>query len=129
MVLTNSMIIKIYRIPMLVPAPYFVNLSSSNPIWPIGSDINLTCSVQLNQAVTVIYLSSLIVDIQLSRNGIPLMIIGSIRAGTTFTFTTQLNSFGRNHSGNYTCTATVESTIPYLNASRSVNITTRITTG
>ena len=52
-------------------------------------------------------LSVLMVDAQLSRDGTPLTLTGPTVAGTTFTYTIQLNSFGRSDSGNYTCTATV----------------------
>ena len=44
---------------------------------------------------------------QLSRDGTQLAVAGPIVTGTTFTYTAQLNSFGKSDFGNYTCTATV----------------------
>ena len=48
------------------------------------------------------------VDTQLFRDGTPLTLTGPTVSGTTFIYTTQLNSFGRSDSGNYTCTATIQ---------------------
>lgn len=94
----------------LVPAETSIILTvmsdKSNPIWPNGSDVTLSCIVILSP-VTVADLPLLNVDVQLSRNGISLNLTNSLVTGTTFINTVQLESFGRNNSGNYTCTATV----------------------
>jgi hypothetical protein len=73
----------------------------------------------------------LMVDAQLLRDGTPLTRIGPIVSGTTFTYTTQLNSFGRSNSGNYTCMANVRPklTAVYLTGTSSGTNTTRITIG
>ena len=73
-----------------------------------GSDVTLTCAVELNSAVMSSEIFLLMVDTQLSRDGTPLALTGPTVSGTTFTYTTQLNSFGRSDSGNYTCTATIQ---------------------
>ena len=118
---------------VLVPAPESVNLLSNktNPIHPVGSDVNLTCIVELNPTI-INNVSLLTADIQLSRNENPLALIGMLtRTGTTITYTTQLNSFGRNDSGNYTCTATIRSqpTTTHLTASSSLTNSAKISTG
>jgi hypothetical protein len=61
----------------------------------------------LNSAIVASDVSLLMVEAQLSRSRTPLTLTGPTVTGTTFTYTTQLNSFGRSDSGNYTCTATV----------------------
>ena len=74
-----------------------------------GSDVTLTCAVELNsviQSSAINYL--LIVDVQLSRDGTPLALTGPTVSGTTFTYTKRFESFGRSDSGNYTCTATIQ---------------------
>ena len=82
--------------------------SNVNPPSPVldGTDVTLTCNVTMGQGVLSSDLSLLMVNTQLSRDGTKLNRMMSI-SGTTFTYTIQLNSFGRNDSGNYTCTANV----------------------
>ena len=108
-----------------------MNLFSNNPTRAIGSDVNLTCSVQLNvSAVMDIDLSLLMVDIDIHRNQIPFdQSRESITMNMNITYITQLHPFERNHSGNYTCTATVRSTVSYLTASDPVTGSTKISTG
>lgn len=99
-----------------VPAPDSVILMSNKPtpIWPVGSDVSLVCIVKLNPTVVESDLQLLMVDIQLSRDGTPFALASQtpLLNGTTFTYTTQLNSLGRKDSGNYTCTVTVGSQPP-----------------
>ena len=78
-----------------------------NSIQITGSDVRLTCAVELHPAVLDSEIFLLMVDAQLSRNGTPLPLIGPTVTGTTFTYTTQLDSFQKSDFGNYTCTATV----------------------
>ena len=94
---------------ILVPAPSYISLTSSklNTIRVIGSDVRLTCAVELNPAILDSEIFLLTVDTQLFRNGTSLPLTGPTVTGTTFTYTSQLNSFQRNDFGNYTCTATV----------------------
>ena len=76
-------------------------------------------------------LSLLMVDAQLSRDGTPLTLTGPTMAGTTFTYTIQFDSFRRNDSGNYTCTATArpQPASSYINANSTTSCTVRVTTG
>ena len=91
----------------LVPNPMIT--INSNPPPPIldGTDVTLTCNVTMGQGVLPSDLSLLMVDTQLSRDGTILDLTGPVVSGTTFTYTTQLNSFGRNDSGIYAYTANV----------------------
>ena len=106
---------------------------TSDPLSPIieGTNVTLTCTVELSPAVVESDLSLLMVDAQLSRDGTPLTLTGPTVAGTIFTYTIQLDSFGRNDSGNYTCIATVRphphST--YIAPSNTLSHTVRVTTG
>ena len=100
-----------------------------SPIQSVGADITVTCTVELGPSVVESDLSVLMVDAQLSRDGTPLTLTGPTVAGTTFTYTIQLNSFGRTESGNYTCTATVSSSSSFLTGSGSQSGTARVTVG
>ena len=93
----------------VVPSPSSITLSSRevNSIQLVGSDITLTCAVKLHPAILGSEIFLLVVDAQLSRDGTPLALTGPIVTGTTFTYTAQMNVFGKSDYGNYTCTATV----------------------
>ena len=73
-----------------------------------GSDVTLTCAVELNSAIQSSEISLLTIEVQLSRNGTPLTLNGPTVSGTTYTYTRWFESFGRSDSGNYTCTATIQ---------------------
>ena len=73
-----------------------------------GSDVTLTCAVELNSLIHSSEVHLLIVDVQLSRDGTPLALTGPTVSGTTITYTRRFESFGRSDSGNYTCTATIQ---------------------
>ena len=94
---------------------------ASDPDSPIlnGTDVTLTCTVELGPSVVDSDLSLLMVDAQLSRDGTPLTLTGPTVAGTTFTYTIQLNTFGRNDIGKYTCTATVRPQPPSTSLTES----------
>ena len=81
--------------------------SKADFIQIIGSDITLTCALKLNSSILDSEIFLLMVDVQLFRNGAPLSVFGPIVNGTTFTYTTQLNSFQRSDYGSYNCTAVV----------------------
>ena len=85
----------------------------------LGSDVTLTCTVELSSALTDADLSLLMVDAQLCRDGIPLTLTGLNVTGMTFVFTIRLSSFDTRDTGNYTCTATVrpKPTSPHLTVS------------
>ena len=101
----------LYYFIKIVPTPSTISLRSNvtDGAQIIGSDVELTCTVELNSAsILGSEISLLMVSAQLSNNdGTPLVLTGPIVTGTTFTYTTQLNSFERNEFGNYTCIATV----------------------
>ena len=73
----------------------------------------------------------LMVDTQLFRDGTLLTLTGPIVSGTTFTYTTQLKSFGRSDSGHYTCAASVrlEPTLTYLTGNEILSTTVNIKAG
>ena len=48
---------------------------------------------------------------------------------TNFSATTMIFSFGKTQSGNYTCTASINSTALFLKTSQSVATTLMVTTG
>ena len=105
--------------------------SGTSDIVIVGSDITLTCTLVLNSAIVISDLPLLMVDAELSRDGNPLTLSGRTMTDTTFTYTTQLNPFGRSDSGNYTCTATVrlQPTSIYLTGNETLSSTIDIKAG
>ena len=99
-----------------VPTPSSLILTTSSEAAVVGSDITLTCTLVLNPAIVGSENALLTVNAQLSRDGTPLALTGLSVTGTTFTYTTMVNSFGMSDSGHYTCNATVRplSTSLYL---------------
>ena len=92
-----------------VAAPTSVNITSdpaNSPVRPIGSDINLTCIVELNLvenfSVTVNTVWTGPDGFMTTNTAQPVM--GNT---TTYTSTAMVNSLGINQSGVYNCTATV----------------------
>ena len=86
----------------------------------------------MNQEILDSEIFLLMVDVQVSwPDGTPLTIAGPTVTGTTFIYTTQLNSFGRSDSGNYTCNATVrpQPSSTYLTGISIMLDIARITTG
>ena len=79
-----------------VPPPASVTITSNqaNPV-NAGSTVRVICTVELSPVVVDSDLSVLMVDVQLSRDGTPLTLTDPTVAGTTFTYTIQLDSFGR----------------------------------
>ena len=112
-----------------VPAPTSVNVTSnvSNPIRPVGSTVTLTCTVVLAE-----YVDGLTVNTELtgpngfSENGMA----QHMASTTTYTSTAMISSFGRAQSGNYTCTATVSSTVsPSFLRDSMISSSIRVTAG
>ena len=96
-----------------------------------GSDVTINCAIELDSAVMVSdELSLLVVSAQLSG---PNGIIGNSSSltisGTSFTYATVVNSFGRSDSGNYMCAATIRSSSDFLYGIGELSNQTRVTTG
>ena len=106
-------------------------MSSSNTIKIVGTDVTLTCTVELGPVVVESDLSLITVAAQLSRDGTTLALTGPTVTGTTFTYTIYFNLFRGNDSGNYTCTATVrpQSTSTYLTGNAVLSDTIYIQAG
>ena len=96
----------------------------------VGSNVTLTCTVELHSAVLVSEIFFLVVDAQLSRDGSPLPTGLQTVTHTTYTYTTQLNSFGRSNFGSYMCTAIVRpapSRFIYLTGTETLSDTVNLT--
>ena len=104
----NNITIRYFNALASVPAPVSVNFTSDkpNPIRPYGSNITLICIVELNSTAN---LSALMVNVTFIKNYSSLNAFsqGKMTDVATYTFTTELESFKRNSSGNYNCTVTV----------------------
>ena len=103
----------------------------SDPVSPIHPDVSavtLTCTVELSPAVnlkvTVTTVWTGPAGFMTTNAAQPVM--GS---NTTYTSTAMVNSFGRTQSGNYNCTATVNSTSPFHADSDSQSETARVSVG
>ena len=106
-------------------------LSSSipNPIPPFGSNITLTCAVELSPAVDVPVTVNtvLVTDEGFMHTGIAQPVMGS---STNYTATFVISSFDRSNSGLYACSATVSLTSnAHISDSSTVSHTIRVTTG
>ena len=95
--------------------------SVTTPIRP-GSQLILICTVMLNSTVVECDLPLLVVEVQFFRYGIPAATQngGTLVNGTTFIYKAEINSFERNDSGDYTCTARVTSNSSHLVNSHNV---------
>ena len=65
--------------------PDYSQHSSSLPI--LGSNVTLTCTLELNSAIVASEIFLLMVDTQLSRDGTPMTLTGPTIRDTTFTYT------------------------------------------
>ena len=88
-----------------VPAPVISVVSDPvSPIHPIGSDVILTCTVELSPTVDI----SVVVNIQMTDStGYLLTTTTPSVSGSMYISTASVGSFGRAQSGLYTCTVTV----------------------
>ena len=117
-----------------VPAPSSVTVTSDkpNPIRPIGSNVTLICTVELSPAVDVPITVS---TIWTGPNGALFPNDSDSEAvmenHTVYTSTVTFSSFGKEQSGNYTCTASVNSLIPFVDDSNSTtnSTVTEVTVG
>ena len=105
-----------------------VTSSIPNPVRPVGSDITLICTVMLNKGLEIDI--PLTVNVKMSKSvpgGGSLATNPLSVSGSTYNTTVMIRSFGREQSGNYTCTAIVSSPNSFINNiswSQSVRITT-----
>ena len=116
----------------VVPAPTSVRVTSdqTNPlaVRPIGSaTVTLTCTVELSPSVDVPVTVNTVWTgpDNLNRN----IMAQQEGSTTTYTSTVMVSSFGRDQSGEYTCTATVSSASQFITDSSSLSDTSRITVG
>ena len=103
-------------------------MSQVNPLMvrPVGSTVTLTCMADLDPAIDV----SVTVNIQLSDPaGRTLTTTTPSVSGSTYTTTATISSFGRDQSGEYTCTATVASSNSFLSNSSPQSRMLRVTVG
>ena len=75
----------------------------------MGSDVTLTCSVEMGQNVLPAELSLLMVNASITKpDGTVLVLSNPVTEGTAYKLTTPVNSFGDSDVGNYTCSVTVK---------------------
>ena len=95
-----------------------VSSDPDSPIRPVESDVTVTCTVELSPAVDVPVTVNTVwtgpYGFMTTNTAQPVM--GST---TTYTSTAMVSSFGRDQSGDYTCTATVNSNSSFVISSGS----------
>ena len=102
--------------------------NKSNPIRPVGSDVTLTCTVELSPAIDVN--DSVIVDVQLIDPAKSLLTTTTPSISDfTYTSSAVVSTFGRSHSGIYTCIATISTTSLFLMDGIGSEVTHRVTVG
>ena len=86
-----------------------------NPILP-GSEITLNCSVVLSPVVMVQDIQLLMIEVQFYKDGILVTSVNdsTVIIGTALIYSAEMITFERNDSGNYTCNATLKSTLTHL---------------
>ena len=112
-----------------VPAPVVTITSDPvSPVQPVGVDVTLICTVELSPSVDIPVTVNTVWTgpDNLNRN----IMAQQMGSTTTYTSTAMVSSFGRNQSGNYTCTANVISiSVPFILTSDFRTVTSRITVG
>ena len=110
---------------LTVPAPTSVTVTNGSV--NVGSTVTLTCTVELSPAVDV---PVTVNTVWSGPNGF-MTTNTAQRMGstTTYTSTAMVSSFGRDQSGDYTCTATVSSTSSFITNSMPGSSSTRVTVG
>ena len=97
------------------------------------SDVTLTCIVELTSGQEIDI--PLDVNFELLRTdpaaGSSLNTTAPFVSGSTYTSTATINSFGREHSGEYSCRATISSEVvnTYLTDINAASNSLRVTTG
>ena len=92
-----------------VPDPQSVTVTSSlGNIILSGSNVTLTCSVQMKSSVTDSEVSLLMVEAQFIKpGGTMLSLANPVISGTTFSYSIEVKDFDDNDFGSYTCSVTV----------------------
>ena len=113
---------------LLVPSPISV-IVTSDPVSPIqsdGSDVTLTCTVELSPLVDVPVTVNTVwtgpTGFMTTNTTQPVM-------GSTYSSLVIISSFGRDRYGNYTCSVSVSSANTMLTTSDIRNGSSRVTTG
>ena len=104
-----------------------ITSNQPRPIITVGSSVILTCTVELSPSVDVPVTVNTVWTgpDNLNRN------MQAPRMGSTITYTStvMVSSFGRDQSGEYTCTATVSSMSSFIMNSMASSPPTRVTVG
>ena len=112
--LTQPIILCCHTVP--APTSVMVAISTSNPIFPIGSAANLTCNIHL--ALSSALDTSVVMNV--AWTGPHELFMNSsqpvVQDTTTYTSTFTISSLERNHSGVYECEVTLlpANNAPYI---------------
>ena len=102
-----------------------------SPIRPVGTSVSLNCSCDIAQSVPAEYIDILDIMVSISLRD-PLRGLLATTAtsvsGTVYTSSAVISSFGRDQSGIYTCTASVNSLSSFI-IGREISTQKQVTTG
>ena len=108
------------------PTAVTVTAAPDDPSFVVeGHPLNLTCSIELSEAVNII-----VNTVWSGPSGTQFTTTTSVATrmtATTYTSTATISSVETSDSGEYTCTATVSSTSPFLTDSSKVFGVRRVT--
>ena len=94
----------------IVPISVIITSNPVSPIHIIGSNVTLTCTVELSPAVDVPVTVNIVwtgpTGFMIDDTAQP-----AIQNTTTYYNTAVVSSFGRNQSGDYTCTAKISTSL------------------
>ena len=109
-------------IPHVVPPPTAVTVTASpdDPFIVEGHPLNLTCSVELSEAVDIAVTVNTVWSGPSGTQFTTTTSVATRMTATTYTSTATLSSVGTSDSGEYICTATVSSTSPFFSDSDKV---------
>ena len=94
-----------------------------------GSSLTLTCSIELSEAVNITVTVNTVWSGPSGTQFTTTTSVATRMTATTYTSTVTISSVETSDSGEYTCTATVSSTSPFLTDSELMLSSTNIVVG
>ena len=115
---------------VLGPSSVIITADKSNPIQPAGSNVTLTCNVEFSPA-DVIDVPVTVTVQMIDPAGIPLPTVAPVADRLTrYIRVNTIYSFQRHNSGNYTCKATIRTSLHlHVLFNQSNSVTIQVTTG
>ena len=126
-----GLVVLIVVLHHLVPPPTAVTVTASpdDPFIVEGHPLNLTCSIELSEAVNIAVTVNTVWSGPPGTQFTTTTSVATRMTATTYTSTATISSVETSDSGEYICTATVSSTSPFLTNSEGVSGMYSVTVG